>query len=246
MPVTIYPAPHHRAEAVRTEDNPQPTREYSSRVENQPYQVFDPRELFRRSCLKQCHPMRPSSLTTLDECLQSSFKNIFAQPESNQSSDVIYSAPNGFVHACLKAYFDHHHLVIRPDDIWLAILTQLNFYIRRNAEELRDRFVAHEGTKNLHILIGGETGSSKNPLDFATFAKEMTQKMQENVVDPDLREWVVPDFTTTQETDKVVASIVFMGSMSKYFSYAGSTGCGIPSVTLIYVPLPYLNILKPR
>ncbi|KAE9364239.1 hypothetical protein N431DRAFT_519504 [Stipitochalara longipes BDJ] len=201
MPVTIYPAPHHRAEVVHTEGNPQPAREYCSKVEIQPY--------------------------------QSSFKNTFAQPQSDQPSNVIYSAPSGFIHACLKAYFDHHHLVIRPDDIWLAILTQLNFYIRQNAEKLRDRFVAHEGSKNLHILIKGETGNSKNPLDFATFAKQMTQKIQDDVVDPNLKEWAMPDFTTTRETDKVVASIVFMGSMSKYFSFGGSTGCGIPSVTLL-------------
>lgn len=48
--------------------------------------------------------------------------------------------------------------------------------------------------------------------------------MQENIVDPDLREWVMPDFTTTNVTDKVVASVVFMGAMSHYFDYDSGTG----------------------
>ncbi|KAI0828585.1 hypothetical protein BC628DRAFT_1363354 [Trametes gibbosa] len=42
------------------------------------------------------------------------------QPRLNAKS-------NGFVHTVLQAYADHHHLVIRPDDVWIAILSQLSF-----------------------------------------------------------------------------------------------------------------------
>lgn len=37
------------------------------------------------------------------------------------------SSPNGLVLGALKAYNNHHHLLLRPDDIFLAILTQLSF-----------------------------------------------------------------------------------------------------------------------
>lgn len=52
-------------------------------------------------------------------------------------------------------------------------------------------------------------------------------------MDKDLGDWVMPDFTTTTENDRVVASVTFMGAMSAYFDYGGRTGCGLPSVTLM-------------
>ncbi|KAG8797798.1 hypothetical protein FRB91_008370, partial [Serendipita sp. 411] len=51
---------------------------------------------------------------------------------------------NGFVDAVVEAYNNHHHLIIRPDDVWCAILSQFNLYVNANAEELRSKFVAHE------------------------------------------------------------------------------------------------------
>ncbi|CZR54901.1 uncharacterized protein PAC_04786 [Phialocephala subalpina] len=128
---------------------------------------------------------------------------------------------------------DHPHFIIRPDDVWLAILTQLNMYIKANSEELRTKFVAHKGKRFLGILISGETGNAKRPLRFDSFVQDMTHKMQEYIVDPNLREWVMPEYSMTTENDRVVASVVFMGAMKNYFSYGGRTGCGLPSVTLI-------------
>lgn len=34
---------------------------------------------------------------------------------------------NGFVNPAVRAYDCHHDLLIRPDDVWIAILTQINF-----------------------------------------------------------------------------------------------------------------------
>ncbi|KAG6371849.1 hypothetical protein JVT61DRAFT_8846 [Boletus reticuloceps] len=41
---------------------------------------------------------------------------------------------NGFVHIVIEAYNRHRTLIIRPDDVWLAILTQFCFFINGNAE----------------------------------------------------------------------------------------------------------------
>lgn len=56
--------------------------------------------------------------------------------------------------------------------------------------------------------------------------------MQENVKDKDLREWVIPAFSTTTPTDRAVGSILLMCSLKAYFSYEAILMCGIPSVTL--------------
>lgn len=57
--------------------------------------------------------------------------------------------------------------------------------------------------------------------------------MQRQITDPDLKQWIMPKFSTTIENDRVVASVAFMGAMSGYFDFGGKNGCGLPSVTLL-------------
>jgi len=138
------------------------------------------------------------------------------------------AAKNGFVHTCIEAYSEHHNLVLRPDDIWLAILTQLSVYVNANAEELRSLFVSHNGQEDLHIEV-----ELTPDLDHGAMAYEMTKLMSTSLKDPELREWILPAFSTTEKTDQAVASIVFMGTMQKYYTYSWGTRCGIPAVTLL-------------
>ena len=103
----------------------------------------------------------------------------------------------------------------------LSILTQLSFYVNANAETLREKFVAHEGQKRLTITTGG----SIDTVDHGDLATLMTGEMQANIVDEGLREWVLPDFTTTTRDDICTASVVMMGTMQKYFSYEFQLVC---------------------
>ncbi|KAJ3129026.1 hypothetical protein HK098_002878 [Nowakowskiella sp. JEL0407] len=43
----------------------------------------------------------------------------------------------------------------------------------------------------------------------------------------------MPNFTTTTENDKIVASVVFMSTMKKYFTYELSLLCGIPKLQIL-------------
>ncbi|KAH7106120.1 hypothetical protein BKA62DRAFT_668822 [Auriculariales sp. MPI-PUGE-AT-0066] len=135
---------------------------------------------------------------------------------------------NGIADAFLTAYNTHHALVLRPDDIWLAITVQFSFYVNKYAEELRGRFVAHEGQENIDIIF--------NPYDMmndgGALAKVFATELGKRVTDTKLQSWIIPDFSTTTETDRVVGCAVFMGAMKKYFTFSGGLGCGIPRVTL--------------
>lgn len=42
-------------------------------------------------------------------------------------SNVIVSA-NDFVHTAIHAHRESHHLSVRPEDVWFAILSQLNIW----------------------------------------------------------------------------------------------------------------------
>jgi hypothetical protein len=99
-------------------------------------------------------------------------------------------------------------LVIRPDDVWLAILTQFNHFVNANSELLRASFVAHEGQRELTIIAEG----SRYSLDFGNMSRQMVGEFEKNVVDPELRAWVLPAFTTTTQNDTTVAAMLMMAT----------------------------------
>ncbi|KAI0859949.1 hypothetical protein F4860DRAFT_481235 [Xylaria cubensis] len=172
-----------------------------------------PQELLQRSCSKEYQQC--------GHIIQSSMDQI--------SGANIFPSSNGFVRAAYAAYSNHHHLTIRPDDVWFAILTQLSFHINAHAEELRSFFVSHKGQKEIEVVGAG----SINFADFGSIAIMMTKEMEKHIVDPELRQWIMPNFSTTEHKDMVTAAVLMMGSMQKYFSYTASMICGIPSVTLL-------------
>ncbi|KAF2111184.1 hypothetical protein BDV96DRAFT_582721 [Lophiotrema nucula] len=147
---------------------------------------------------------------------------------------------NGFVRACIRAYQQDLHLVIRPDDVWLSILTQFSFYVNAHAEELRKQFVSHKGKKQLIVEL---PAISLPNWDIAKMSRKFTALIQENLVDPSVRDWIIPAFTTTTDNDIAVASMTMMATMKEYFSYGACSLCGLPSVTLQGTQEDWENIL---
>lgn len=135
---------------------------------------------------------------------------------------------NGFVEAVIEAYNNHRGLIVRPDDVWLAIMTQFSFFVNGNSEALRKVFVSHEGKRELVI----ESGGNRYNMDTASMVHRMTALVQEQIADPFLLDWVIPNFTTTTPVDKTTCAIVMMGVMKNFFAYKFSLRCGIPKVTL--------------
>lgn len=169
----------------------------------------------------------------LVEVYQSSFAGFERDHGTAHSPDkpTVYlpRSRNGFVGTCIQAYNQHHRLSIRPDDVWLTILTQFSFYVNANAEKLRHSFVAHKDKKELTVHAVGNRYS----VDFGSMAEQMGDMIQENVVDPDLHQWIVPSFTTTTPNDRIVSSVVMMATLKEYFSYKFCLCCGLPAVTLL-------------
>ncbi|PWW74890.1 hypothetical protein C7212DRAFT_324972 [Tuber magnatum] len=155
--------------------------------------------------------------------IQSSFHEL-----DTQNSPIIPYG-NGLVNGVIRAFQQDLHLVLRPDDIWLSILTQFSMFVNGNAEHLRTQFVSHRGKKE---LIVDARPYSLCDIDMGKFAQAMTVLIQENVVDPQLRELIMPSFSTTTDEDKSVAAVVMMGTLQRYFDYGIVCGCGFPSVTL--------------
>jgi hypothetical protein len=148
-------------------------------------------------------------------------------PNSRLENTRFTAEDHGLIHAVWAAYSRHHHLVIRPEDVWFAILVQFSFYVNAHAEDLRSSFVAHKGKKALILRAPGE-------VDMGKMTRNMTKLIDQNIVDPTLCEWILPSFTTTTLDDEAVATAIMMGTLKQYFEYLyDATTCGVPSVTLL-------------
>lgn len=148
----------------------------------------------------------------------------------NHNGQQVYDAPSGFVSTVIDAYNMHYRLIIRPDDVWQAILTQFSFYVNAHAEELRDSFVDFQGKKTLVIKM---VASNLFDADFARFANRMVdEQITTNIKDPEVAQWLLPSFSTTNVNDRVAASVTIMSTLQAYFRYVCCIKCGIPEVTL--------------
>jgi hypothetical protein len=167
--------------------------------------------------------------------LLSSVPSIHGERRSNNDS--------GFINGSVTAYNDHHHLNLRPEDVWLSILVQLKCYINAHAEEVRHLFV--DRTDQQELIICGSTevkGTGHFGVDWGLFSYKMSSFLSENVKDPSLRDWILPAFTTTTKVDQAVASILMLASLQKYFEYGYSTMCGFPSITLLGQKEDWVNL----
>jgi len=149
-------------------------------------------------------------------------------------------ADNGFVNTVFSCYNTHHNLILRPDDVWTAIMVQFSFYVNKEAEKFRGKFVNFEDKKKLTVEIPGYT---LRTAPYSLFVKLMTKEIDRNLVDPDVKAWILPSFSTTTDDDLVTCGVVFMATMKKYFDYGFSFLCGIPNVTLEGTVEDWENIL---
>ncbi|KAL7794594.1 hypothetical protein V8C37DRAFT_409123 [Trichoderma ceciliae] len=154
--------------------------------------------------------------------LHDSFDDI----DQNRNKLAVAPYGNGLVNGIIRAFQQDLHLILRPDDIWLAITVQFSFYINAHAEEMRSFFVSHQGQKELTINMG-----SMGELDVGLAARLFADLVQENVVDPELERWILPNFSTTTANDT-------------YFQYSAIVGCGFPSVTLLGERDDWVDLLE--
>ncbi|KAF0729104.1 hypothetical protein Ae201684_013240 [Aphanomyces euteiches] len=141
-------------------------------------------------------------LTPLNEFQKKGCKDIL---QATPIKGAFATSKSCFVLGAIEAYNKHHNLVIRPDDVWLAIMVQFGFFVNGNAETLRDSLVKHQGQKELRGWIW--------------------YLMEEHLVDPSMREWILPSFSTTTDHDRIVGSVVMMATMKKYFKYTFGLLC---------------------
>jgi hypothetical protein len=91
----------------------------------------------------------------LESAIENRPATIIQSSASTPDVDFVVTGAWGLVSTIVAAYNRHHRLILRPDDVWQAILTQFSFYVNANGEALRDCFVDFQGKKTLVIKMEG-------------------------------------------------------------------------------------------
>lgn len=139
-------------------------------------------------------------------------------------------ARQGLLGTVVEAYNSHCDLELRPDDVWVTILTQFSAYVNGRAQELRGKFVVHqEGRKHLVVKGIGNIDS----MDVGYLTRLMLDEISNHIKNPSLKDWFLPGFSTTTPHDQVCAAAATMCTFQQYFSYEFMLMCGIPRVTLL-------------
>lgn len=141
--------------------------------------------------------------------------------------------PHGFISAAIAAFSQHYPIALRPQHFWLMILQAVATHVDLHAEQLRSKWVAHEGKKELvvrrdHFVLGQPNdwaGVIAGPPD--SFASQI----QANVVEGVFAQ-LSPEFTDTTVAESIAGAVTVMDIAKNYFSYKCMTCCGFPSVTL--------------
>ncbi|KAJ7915397.1 hypothetical protein B0H13DRAFT_2455400 [Mycena leptocephala] len=168
---------------------------------------------------------------------------IGGRPGPDNTDFKIAPAPgNGFVDTVLCAYTNHHALVIRPDDVWLAVVSQFSFYATAegNSCSFFDNASGKISSFALEISVESDTAQP----NLTRLSRRMMRLLPKIIPDADLRDWLIPNFSTTTLTDTTVSCLlVLSGSCSSSSPTATQTrsggevdhtlgACGIPRVTL--------------
>jgi hypothetical protein len=143
---------------------------------------------------------------------------------------VIQPGYHSLLAAANIAYSYHFPLALSPDHIWLTIAQGLAQHINNHAEELRSRFVAHEGKATIRVRRDEFVrGSPENPWAevFPAFSEVLRQ-----FIGDETHGLIVSNFSTTGPVERAASEIVLMDAMQSYFEYRFISVCGIPAVIL--------------
>lgn len=138
---------------------------------------------------------------------------------------------NGLLGTIYRSYSQHVPLVLRPDDLWLGIVLNFGRYVKTHSQELRDLFVDHAGRKELVIVSKRPYLKYTTQKDWQELIDEMAHKISLNTK-KNLNEWMGPNFSTTNQKDRMVAKLALMASVNEYFEMKFEMSCGLSQVTL--------------
>ena len=141
--------------------------------------------------------------------------------------DVLVSCDtrHALAKAAHDAFYFHHPLVIKPEDVWYCIVSGFAHHMSLRHEELRERFVTHQGKEKIRVVRTDFELGQENPWPevFETFSVEIGARVGAQV-----RSLIRGAFSTSTPMHTIAFDVCMMDSFQGYFQYEMLIGCGIP------------------
>jgi hypothetical protein len=136
-----------------------------------------------------------------------------------------------------SAFAEHRPLILSPDVLWITIAQGVAQHVRLHAEELRRRFVRHEGRKQLSVTASSWATAEDWQEIVASFRVALAEELGGGVA-----RLLTCDFSTTTDVERTASEIVLMDAFSPYYDYTILCICGIPEITLRGTPADWRAI----
>ena len=175
----------------------------------------------------------PEQLTDYDKVrkFQTVIQPIFKKSKISKLDDIKWLTPprtgdtvfhGGYYHYLSTAWKKHYSIVLKPDDIWNIILSELTVEINKNSADYATLFTTTPEAKQTIIVLTGDV-ESIDPLAVVDALK--------NRVPSDVNAFL-PRFSTTTDANILANSIVFCDMVSPYYNYCTKL-CGIPKILIL-------------
>jgi hypothetical protein len=155
---------------------------------------------------------------------------------SNENFSVVdttklrYDKLNSFVLMIHYAFAEHYNITLTPDTIWTIIAKNFSLHINENAEKYRNKFVQHEGKKEISIIRNGFIRDFQEN-DWSDVFGEFAEKITD-IIGKKNSALVLENFSTTDRSDFMSYQVVLMDMVKEYFEYKVFTRCGIPEFNI--------------
>ncbi len=173
-----------------------------------------------------------------DHCVPSLLNRRVEQFAIAEGALVSCDTTNSFAKAAHDAFYEHHPLRIRPDDIWFCIAQGFASHVNLNADGLRERLVSHQGRLTLTVERADFQLGQPNPWPevFASFSEQIGEHVGK------LKELLCGAFSTTTALETVAFEVACMDTFQGFFEYKMLCGCGIPEILLEGTPDDWRSI----
>jgi hypothetical protein len=166
--------------------------------------------------------------TILDTARMAPSEKGLAWTSTSNESVVVYSSQDSFVRGAIEAATKHQHFEIRPDEVWVTILSQMNFYFKK-----------HQDDPNIMAQFDNIQRNTSQVYYFAMmwvpqFSPFEAEIRLRNKTDW-IYDWIQPNFTTSTEGDASMAEFIMMADAAPSSHEIAPISCdiGIPSFTLL-------------
>jgi hypothetical protein len=195
----------------------------------------------------------PPGATSLDDFYRRSAANEFVNASSDvrvlmgvyddstfQTANQVLPSSESFVRGTLQAWAEHLHLVLRPDEVWFTILSQLFFYVSSHRNETAAIY---------DPPLPGAEPMTLTDFEWFRVIQDFKYEAESHCRASWLMRWAMPNFTTSTVVDEMTSTVFMLGQNEAHLTGRRSDegrrpACGLPSVTLQGAQDDWAEILR--